>query len=318
MSRTLGSILLAAAVIAIQFIPGLGQLATAALTLAITAAGSFLLMPTMKAEVPETAETAIKTPRPPRVSCYGRRRLSGAYTLFTNTTYSVNSDTFAPYALDALAVHEGRMDGVEHRYLGDDKITLSGSGYVQKLDKGAYGGQLVRWYETTGSTPGTANWSEFISKLPDDWTVNHRGDGVVCLGIVWKPVSADEFSERFPQGAAEASIAGRWQWVFDPRDGTQDVSNPDTWKWSENAVLHLLHYRLVREKARRVLGEELPSATALQDAWDLFFEPTRAFWEAAADICDEDVPLKAGGTEKRYRTCFAHRSLTSSTQRAGS
>lgn len=335
MGKTVVAVLAVAAIVAINFIPGVGQAITAGvvsagLATAGTAAAaaiatsittlvtslalsalSMALAPTAKFNAPETSATPIKTSLPPRVSAYGRSRLYGAYVAFENTTYSVNSDTFAPYALDALAVHDGVIDGIEDRYLGDDKITIYPSGiytgYVQKLSKGAYGEQTVRWYETLGATPGTANWAEFIAKLPGKWTVNHRGDGVAMIGLVWKPVSGDEFGQRFPQGAAAASIVGRWQKVFDWRDVTQAVNNPATWKWSENAVLHLAHYRLVREKARLAPGASIPSGAALQAAWDVFFAPTIAFWTAAANVCDENVALKAGGTEKRYRSLLAHK-----------
>lgn len=260
-----------------------------------------------KFEQPETVGTPIKSQLPPRVSCYGERRLFGAYVLFENTSFSVNSSTFAPYALDAFAVHDGPIDSITARYLGDDLITLNGSGYVVKLGNGAYGDVLVRWYETTGQTPGTAAWAEFNTLLPGIWGADHRGDGVVMIGVVWKPVSSDEFSERFPQGAAAASMVARWQKVFDWRDGTQVVSNPASWKWSANAVLHTAHYRLTREKARRLPGAAMPSAAALLDAWNIFFAPTVAYWTTAANIADEAVPLKGGGTEPRYRSCFAHK-----------
>ncbi len=331
MGKTVVAILAVAAIIAVQFIPGVNAavdsaIAAVGLTGTITASAvistftalalgvvSMALTPTPKFNAPETSASPIKSPIPPRVSAYGTSRLYGAYVLFKNTDYSVNSDTFAPYALDVLAMHDGRIDAIVQRYLGDDKITISTggfatpAGYVNALPNKAYGNLTVRWYETLGETPGTANWPEFISKLPHDWDSHHRGDGVAMLGIVWRPVSSDEFGERFPQGAAAASIVARWQHVYDPRDGTQDVSDPDTWKWSENAVLHLLHYRLVREKARRELGAALPTADALQDAWDLFFAPTVAYWIEAANVADEAVPLNAGGTEARYRSLLAHK-----------
>jgi hypothetical protein len=37
--------------------------------------------------------------------------------------------------------------------------------------------------------------------------------------------------------------------------------------------------------------------------------PALSYWQAASDICDEQVDLKAGGTEDRYRSCVAHRHI---------
>ena len=328
MGKTVGAILIVAAVVAINFIPGVGQAVTAglisaglgaataatvttALTTIITSAAlgavSMLLTAAPKLNPPETMATALKTSTPPRVSGYGRSRLYGAYALFTNTTFSVNSDTFAPYAIDVFAVHDGRINAIVARYLGDDLVTLGGTGYVNYGENGRYGGQAVRWLETMGATPGTAQFPAIQTLLPGNWDNNHRGDGVVALGLIWKPVSSDEFSERFPQGAAAASIVGEWQFCPDPRLPTFDPSDTATWVWTENAALHLLHYRLFREKARRTPGAAEPSPAALQDAWDLFFEPTRAYWETAANDCDAAIALAAGGTEPRYRSCFAHK-----------
>ncbi len=332
MGKTVAAILLVAVIIAVNVIPGVGQaisatlisaglattataasLATTITTLVTSAAlsaATALLAPTPKFNPPETTATPIKTPLPERVSAYGEGRLFGAYVLYANTTYSVNSDSFSPWALDAFAIHDGPVDSIIARYLGDKLITLGtsyGAQYVAKLPGGAYGDFAVKWYETLGATPGTANWPEFYAKLPTNWSATHRGDGVVMVGVVWKPVSSDEFGTRFPSGAAPASVAGRWQRVYDPRQGGQSPSDPTTWTWSDNPVLHLLHYRLVREKARKSIGAALPTGPQLLDAWNVFFAPTVAYWITAANVCDEAIPLKAGGTEKRYRAFLAHK-----------
>lgn len=319
MGRTVTSLLIVAAAIAVNVIPGVGQaisatlisagLTTAAATAlstaliaAVTAAGiqsaAMLLGLGPKLPKPETTEGAVKTPIPHRVSAYGRRRLYGAYTLFETST---EGDAY-----DAFAIHDGRVDAIEERYLGDDKITLSGN----QVNPGSDGrfDDHVYWYETLGTTPGNANFAQFVAALPGIWTNDHRGDGVCVVGTRWRTDGQEDFPTTFPMGGpVAASIVARWQRVFDPRDGTQSVANPDSWKWSENALLHLLHYRLVREKARSDPGQALPSGAALQAAWDLYFAPTLALWVEAADVCDENVALNAGGTEKRYRSCFSHR-----------
>src|SRR3546814_12086276 len=51
-----------------------------------------------------------------------------------------------------------------------------------------------------------------------------------------------------------------------------------------------MHYKLVREK--------VDYATKIA--------PTLSYWQAAADVCDEAISLKAGGTEERYRSPVAH------------
>lgn len=83
----------------------------------------------------------------------------------------------------------------------------------------------------------------------------------------------------------------RAQPVFDWRDPTQSIDDPDSWKWSENVALHTAHYYLVR----------------WNKDWDTHFAPTLSYWTAFADDCDEAMPLKAGGTEPRYRAALAHK-----------
>lgn len=255
---------------------------------------------------PDTTVTPLKTQIPPRVRAYGRSRLYGAYALFETSSKGT--------AVDVYAVHDGRIDGIERRYLADDQVTVhpttdSGTlaSLVDELADKRYQNRTVHWYEQLGPATGTA-FGAVISLMPSVWTASHRGDGVVALAVTWNPEKSDKYSETYPQGGpVPASIVARWQFVYDWRDGAQDVTNPLTWVWSENTILHLAHYRLVVEKAYRAPNEAFPSGTALQDAWDLFFAPTVEYWTTAADVADEAVALKAGGTEPRYRSCFSHK-----------
>src|SRR5690606_23810070 len=72
--------------------------------------------------------------------------------------------------------------------------------------------------------------------------------------------------------------------VYDPREVGHDPADPGTWAWSENAGLAILDY-LTHPDGMRLSKD------------DCDLESFAAF----ADLCDEAVPLAAGGTEKRYR-----------------
>jgi hypothetical protein len=50
-----------------------------------------------------------------------------------------------------------------------------------------------------------------------------------------------------------------------------------------------------------------PSGAALQAAWDRYFAPTIDSWTDSADDADIAVPLRAGGTEPRYRGLVSHK-----------
>lgn len=228
---------------------------------------------------PDTAETAIKTPRPPRVSAYGASRLYGAYILFETADDGT--------AVDVFAVHDGKVDGIIQHYLADDRVMVTG-GVVQEGDDGRYADGKARLFTTDGSTPGVPI-SAVTAKLPAIWSPDHRGDGVVLIAGLYASVKAEKFLDVYPNGAPVASIAARWQLCPDPRSA--NPLDQSGWTWTENAIRHLMHYMLVRE--------EVDYASKIA--------PTLDYWKAAADVCDEAIPLKAGGTEPRWRTCVSHK-----------
>jgi len=277
--KDLGRISLQIVAIGANFIPG-GQPFAAAASLALAT----LYKP--KGPKPEQQERSIRISVPPRISAYGRVRLFGAYILFDTAEDG--------YAVDAWAYHDGQIDGIERYYLADKQVTLNGGSYVIKDADGAYGDGDTILIGTRLGLPTETAFSELIAKVPSIWTANHRGDGVVTGFMISKAVKQKNYSEVYPNGGPDQSplsLVVRAQRVFDWRDPAQDVEDPDTWTWSENNALQVAHYYLVR------VGKD----------WDTHFAPTLAYWTAFADDCDVAMPLKAGGTEPRYRSCLAHK-----------
>ena len=309
MGKTLGSILAVAAAVAVNVIPGVGQALSAAIgsTLA-TAVISSVTLYGLQAGVslisggsstkPDTTETAIKTSRPPRVSAYGASRLYGAYILYETASNGT--------ACDVYAVHDGLLDGIVARYLGDEPVTVTGSTVNQGADK-RYKGGAVGYYTTTGAVPGAG--IPAITALVPEWT--GRGDGVVLLGVTAKSVKAKDFQETYPSSAVPVpSLVARWQKCPDPA-----AANPldeAGWTWTENPVRQLLHYKLVREGPKPALPRSNPGyaaalATLRAAWWARKIAPTLQYWIDAAADCDAPRALKAGGTEPRYRSAVAHK-----------
>lgn len=79
MARSIGAIITIAGAVAVNAIPGLGQLASAAILVGTAAASAAISSlagrPTSK---PETTESNIKSPLPPRVDAFGISRLPGS------------------------------------------------------------------------------------------------------------------------------------------------------------------------------------------------------------------------------------------------
>ncbi len=263
----------------------IGTLLTA--STALTAVGSALTAAAgTKAPPAEITKLAIKTERPPRVSAYGRLKLFGAYIL-----YEAASDGSA---VDVWAFHDGRIARIVGWYLGDKLVTRLPTGFVQEAPDGAYGfSDVIRIGANLGADTETAH-AAVVAKLPGIWTSAHRGDGVVTGYSISKPVKAKDYQKVFPAGGPNnmpLAIVVEAQPVYDWRDPAQSLSDPLTWKWSENAWLHIAHYQLVRN------GK----------TWARHFAPTLDLWTAAANDADSPMPLRAGGSEPRYRSCVAHR-----------
>ncbi|WP_028029887.1 hypothetical protein [Gemmobacter nectariphilus] len=109
-----------------------------------------------------------------------------------------------------------------------------------------------------------------------------RGRTVLWARIVkGKASSAGQRWQRMPPALR---VTGKWTPVWDPRDPAQDADDPSTWAWSDNQALCLidaLRHNPVAQLPVHLL--HLPSLLR------------------QADVADQAVPLKAGGTEPRYR-----------------
>lgn len=231
---------------------------------------------------PEFARSARKQAIPDRVSGYGRARVGGAYMLWEaggNDAYVV------------MAQVDGLSDGVEQLYLNDQKETVVG-GWVQQGSDLRYGvnSDLVQIAYRDGLPTETR-----YPLIPTGvWPADARGDGVASLMMIAKASSKEQFLRDYPNGLPVPSTVRRLQLCWDPRLGARPIIETDADKlasaacvWTENPILQLLDYKTA--------GSGGPGYSIDK------FMPRIADWIEAANVCDEPVALKAGGTEKRYR-----------------
>lgn len=269
MSKTIIGILETVVGVALEFVPGAQAIGTSLILAGVTTLASALLQHAPK---PQLTETALKSSTPARVSGYGLGRHFIAYSLYVTDHNGV--------AVDVGAFHDGKVNAILGYYLADTKITLLSGGRVQAGEAGQFGelSDIVTVFTRLGEDTETA-YSEVISHIPDQWTSEHRGDGVCTGCVITKPTKAKNFQMIFPTGGPNnmpLSLVLERQLVFDWRDPAQSPTDRSTWKYSENAILHLAHYELVRDNKD----------------WATHFVPTLAYWTAAANVCDEDVALK--------------------------
>jgi hypothetical protein len=276
--KFVGAIIGAALVTVGLLVPGAQGLIAPGISLIATNVVTLLFAPS--APKPDAATTQKKDPTPTRTKGIGRRRVYGKVMLFETNSKGVT--------VDVLAFLDGRSHAVGQVYLNDDKVTL-GSGVVQELDDGRYKTGKVTAGFNLGLPTETA-FAPVVQQLPGIWTDSHRGDGITSGYLIKQPVKSDDFLEVYPQGdQVVLSAVFDMNYLFDPRDGNMDAYDTSTWVKADplldNPVLGLLWYLLTD---RRV-------------DYRTQILPVIDYWIAAANHCDEQVPLKDGTTERRYR-----------------
>lgn len=256
--------------------------------LAITVGASVAAQKLAEAALPdpEAAKASLKQPIPPRIRGYGRRRIGGSFLLW---------EAQANYGYDVVAIHHGRIEGYDELWLFDRKLTFVGGGlggWVVGTTEYGGGGKndLIHVDTRLGAVPETP-YGPMVAALGAGgvWTEDHRCDGIATIGADYHHAKKENLIADFPNGlllqwSAVARLAPAW----DPRDSGQSRADPASWPTSpRNLALQILDFLWNAPGGMR-LDYETTIAPALDH------------WIGEADICDEDVPLKAGGTEKRY------------------
>jgi predicted phage tail protein len=198
---------------------------------------------------------------------YGQQRVGGA--VFYR---SVTGDQQYLHSLIALAGHECEEIGTI--YANDLALTIDGNGFVTNDEyqiKDA-DGNFQAYALRINKHLGAANQAADADLLLEDsaWTADHRAQGVAYIYI-----RAEHDPNVFPQGLPTFSAVVKGKKVYDPRTSST--------AWSANAALCLRDY-LINSYG---LGAETS-------------EVNDTVFATAANICDENVALAAGGTEKRY------------------
>nr|WP_314094235.1 hypothetical protein [uncultured Shinella sp.] len=251
-------------------------IASAIATTALSIGLNYLLAP--KPPKPDDGKQPLTQAIPYRQWVVGRRRVAGALMLWEAKGSKL-------YAVQAIAGH--KISAVNRYWLHDDEVTLDGSNNVQPLADGRYKSNFVQVYKRLGLITETP-YAPLVDALSADdvWTSNHRGDGQASLAMVAKSPMAKYFTERFPYGAPRLSVEVDGAYVWDYRID-EDPSNPASWVFSRNAALIMCWHQCFSE-----FGHRRDYTRAILPVIDL--------WKEEADVCDEDVPLSGGGTEKRY------------------
>jgi hypothetical protein len=256
----------------ISYASVLAAVATTALTVGISA----LMAP--KPPDPESGRVPKTQSTPYRIWAVGRNRIAGAYML-----WEASGDFL--YAVQALVGH--KVKSINRYWLHDDEVFLDVDGVTTNDDNGRYGNN-VRLLTRLGASTETA-YTPLVDKLTSSgvWTSNHRGDGQSSIAMIAQSTAAKNQQKRFPYSAPQVSVEIDGALCWDFRDPAQSPTDPSTWTWTRNSALCLCWHECFNE-----FGNRRDYTKAILPELDM--------WIEEADICDEDIPLAAGGTEKRY------------------
>lgn len=254
------------------------SVATAITTTALTIGLQMLMAP--KPPKPEALKVPLAQPIPYRIWAVGRTRLAGAYMLWESKGHRL-------FAVQAIAGH--RIKSFNRYWLHDDEVTINGSGFVASPGGGRYANNSVKIQSRLG-LPTETPYADAVAEFSSEglWTNDHRGDGQASVCLFAGATRQKDQNKRFPYGVPQLSVEIDGALCWDFRDPAQDPANPATWLWTRNSALICAWHLCFNE-----FGFGLDYQKALLPVIDL--------WKEEADICDEDVPLAGGGTEKRYQ-----------------
>lgn len=204
----------------------------------------------------------IKQPAQPRRVAYGKVRVSGVLSYISTT----DSDSVLHLVISMVTHEINRF--VSFR-IDESNVTMQGnqvSAPSRFLDGST---KLVEINSHTGSNTQAADTR--LTQRVKEWTTAHR-----LRGIAYMYAQLKFNSDAFPQGLPNISAVIEGKKVYDPRTSTTAYSN--------NAALCIRDYLTDTRYGLACSASEIDDTSFI----------------AAANVCDENVTLAAGGTQKRY------------------
>jgi len=221
----------------------------------------------------------------PRWRFYGRNKVGGLLWFFENKE---------GFLYSAITLNEGEISAIQEVWLNDQQVTLDGAAVVgapyqftQSVTTGSWPFQsttttaydVARIYFKSGTSSQTVH-SQLDTAFPEV-TTDHRLRGVANCLAIFQEVPADKIGEVYPQGNPGVRVVMDASLVKSVRTGARVFSdNPAD---------------IIYDYLTGVDGAGFPyGAGKTESQVDL------ASFQAFANLCDELVPLKAGGSAKRY------------------
>ena len=291
------------AVVAVASWIGAQVAAVAAWTVAGIQIGSFiissivsfglskLLAPKIKGNDRQADTLQLSLGENPREALFGTVATGGQLVDAANKTRYSGYDNGAEILVIKLADHE--IDSLVGFYVNDEYVAWTGSGTYSAFNNSFVEGLRVylQLGTQTQTVPSyiTTEWASF-------WPTTKVMKGCAHVFVEYADTKDRDI---WPSGRPRFTWVVKGAKLYDPRkdstvsggSGSHRWGTPSTYEWSANA--YLCRYNWVRgiyNGTHLMVGRGLSAIEA---------PPERAI--SRANICDEDVDLKAGGSEKRYR-----------------
>ncbi|MEL7299380.1 MAG: phage tail protein [Pseudomonadota bacterium] len=229
-------------------------------------------------------DLAFPTSRPPKRVVYGRDRVLG-----TPVPWPVVGE----FMYCAWIVSSRPSEGPFTIYLDNREVELGGADPYDFQGNGALGtnspfANHVRvWIQRGDQTQPPQTFLDEAGFTPGGdekrWRATDAAQGCTIVYARLRAGGNERRQERWPSVIPRLEIEGNFTRVWDPRDGAQDANDESTWQWSEDPYLAAL------DVLRRNPFRPYDDANLVLDQFS-----------DAADIADEVVSLKSGGSERRY------------------
>ena len=251
---------------------------------------------------PTDGQIEFKQPVPARYFTYGNVKISGPILLLETTRKAVNPFLNKINAFGAREVATFQTFFINGEPVpitpvaGQAGVFTTGNIFVSGSSHG-----FVRLHTgVANQIADTALVAEANAQNPALWSTSHRLLSIpYAYAQLWSGNSPMDWQNVFPNGVPECSAVCGVR-VYDPRKdstnggvagGMHRMGNPASWDFSDNAALCALDWLTWKDGYDKEMRLEFDPANRID--W-----PS---WRTMANICDQAVPLKAGGTERRYR-----------------
>ncbi|SFK41433.1 phage tail protein [Caulobacter sp. UNC279MFTsu5.1] len=281
----------ASIVAAIGLTGAAATVATFVITTALQLAGAFALSkltgPKQKQQERQASVTTLSVGESPREAVFGRVCSGGSLAAAANFGGEFNTD----WEVLEITLADHPIDALEGYFIGSDYYAYSANG----LQTGFSGCLDIEFINGSNDVPPPTRFAGATGMASED-----RLRGVTK---VWAAYKAND--KVWPQGRPSFKWVFRGKRCYDPRkdstvpggSGSHRWNAPSTWEWTDNA--YVCRYNWVRGVYARDLVDQPEMLLVGRGLTDIEAPPENVF--APANVCDELVPLKAGGTEPRYR-----------------